>query len=271
MPELPEVEFCRRALTRWSRGRQVVGVEVPDPRVIRARRTDRPTAGRPDGVAALTDVVRGAPCGEVLRHGKRLLWCFGTRALLLTLGMTGKWSRDDGPWARVRLRLDDGTRVVFHDPRLLGGIVPCDLGDGTHALRDGLGPDALDGLPPRPRARAPVKQVLMDQSWVAGLGNVQVMEALWRAHVHPATPCADLDDAAWARLTDAVAAQLAHTLGLLGDGDHIVYVEESRASNPFEIYRREGQLCPACGTAIARMVQAGRSTYWCPACQPATA
>lgn len=272
MPELPEVEFCARALRRWSQGRRVEGVVLHDPRVVRSARTDRPTAGRPDAERALRAVVCHTPCGPVERHGKRLLWRFGDHALLLHLGMTGKWThhpRGASPprFARVTLELDDVTAVVFEDARLLGGIVPTSAADGALLLGEGLGPDALGAQLPRVPGKRPIKVALLDQGVVAGIGNVQAMEALWRARLDPRTPCEALTPAQWAALDAGLQTQLRHTLDLLGDGDTITYVEESRASNPFAIYRREGEPCPACGAPIARMVQAARSTYWCPACQ----
>lgn len=268
MPELPEVEFCRRCLTRWTAGRRVVDLAVPDPRSVRAHRTDRPSHGHPDGDTELRAVVLGAPPGELLRHGKRLLWRFGDNALLLHLGMTGKWSRAPTRYVKATLTLDDATALHFCDPRLLGGIVPTTWEGGQVLLREGLGPDALDAaLPPLRGVRA-VKIALMDQSLAAGLGNVQVMEALWRARIHPATPCDALTEADRAALPHAIRAQLEATLALFDGADEIVYVEEDRSQNPFPLYRREGEPCPVCGTPIARMIQGGRSTYWCPGCQP---
>lgn len=268
MPELPEVEFCRRALSRWTAGRRVVGSEVLDARVVRARRGDRPTQGRPDAAEALAEVVAAGPPSPPLRHGKRLLWPFGERALLLHLGMTGKWARQPTRWAKVRLHLDDGTDAWFCDPRLLGGVVPTTRDEGERLLVEGQGPDALTGpLPPLRGARA-VKVALMDQSWAAGLGNVQAMESLWRAGIHPATRCDALDEPTQARLRAAIHEQLLATLAVLGDGDEIVYVEEDRAANPFPLYQRGGQACPRCGATIRHMIQAGRSTWWCPSCQP---
>jgi formamidopyrimidine-DNA glycosylase len=295
VPELPEVEFCRQALTRWTMGRNVVGVEVIDPRVVRNARTDAPSAGRPDGAEVLMRTCvtgaavepprrasapsdAGTGARALVRHGKRLLWAFGDTpdapALLLHLGMTGKWTREppDTPaprHAKVRLVLDDGTRLSYIDPRLLGGIVPTTVAAGTVALREGLGPDALGAPLPPLRGRRPVKVALMDQALIAGLGNVQVMESLWRAGIHPETPCEALTPAQHARLDSAVQETLRRTLADLGDGDEVTYVEESLAANPFAIYRRAGTPCPACGAPIARMVQAGRGTYWCPRCQPA--
>lgn len=270
MPELPEVEFCRRALTRWTRGRVVREAEVLDARSVRGSRTDRPSHGRPDAQAALSAVVAAGPPGPILRHGKRLLWPFGDHALLLHLGMTGKWTLRRTPWVKVRLGLDDGTDLWFADPRLLGGVVPTTLEEGRRLLSEGLGPDALDTpLPPLRGARA-VKVALMDQAVVAGLGNVQAMEALWRAGLDPTLPCRELTPEDHARLEAAVQEQLRATLAMTDGEDEIVYVEESLASNPFSIYRREGQPCPRCESVVRRMIQGGRSTYWCPSCQPPT-
>lgn len=268
MPELPEVEFCRRALTRWSAGRRVVQVDVLDARCVRDRRTDRPSAGSAQAEAALRRVAASPPRG-LDRHGKRLLWRFDDGALLLHLGMTGKWTRQPSRFAKVALTLDDGARLTFHDPRLLGGIVPfVDTAEGEAALVDGLGPDALTAPLPSLRGARAVKLALMDQAVVAGIGNVQAMEALWRAGLHPERAAGSLSDGEHARLGEAVREQLRATLALLGDGDEIVYVEEPGGPNPFPLYQRDGEPCPACGTAIATFRQGGRGTWWCPGCQP---
>lgn len=268
MPELPEVEFCARSLARWTAGRRVVGVEVLDARSIRRRREDRPTLAHPEGEARLREIVLSAPPGPLTRHGKRLLWAFGERALLLHLGMTGKWTRLPGPHTRLRLHLDQGPPVELHDPRLLGGVVPTDLVEGPRLLAEGLGPDALGAPLPRLAGRRPVKVALLDQAVLAGLGNLHAAEALWRARIHPATPCDQLSAAAHRRLHQGVQAQLAFALALLEADDEIVYVEDPGGPNPFPLYQRGGEPCPACGAAITSMVQAGRTTWWCPGCQP---
>ncbi len=267
MPELPEVEFCRRALLCWTAGRRIAGVQVLDPRVVRDSRTDRPSAGSPAALERLDRIARSAPLG-LDRHGKRLLWRFEAGSILLHLGMTGRWTRGPSPFPKVRLLLDDGAAITFHDPRLLGGIVPFSShAEGQQALSLGLGPDALrDPLPALP-GRRPIKVVLMDQSVVAGLGNVQAMEALWRAGLHPLQPAGGLGPVEHRRLADAVQEQLAATFTLLGDGHEVAYVEEPGASNPFPLYQREGEPCPRCSTPIATFRQAGRGTWWCPGCQ----
>ncbi len=283
MPELPEVEFCRACLSRWTRGRRVVDVAVLDARSVSAgggsSGEDRPIGGARRGRgpadatvaarAAIAAVVLAAPPEPPLRHGKRLLWPFGGGALLLHLGMTGKWTRTAGRYDKARLDLDDGSALYFHDPRLLGLVAPMTRAAGEVALHAGLGPDALDAPLPALTGRRPVKVALLDQTLVAGIGNVQAMEALWRAGIHPATPCDALTSEEQGALASAVRETLLHTLASQGDGDTITYVEESLASNPFAIYRREGTPCPRCKTSLERLVQAGRSTYWCPRCQPA--
>lgn len=267
MPELPEVEFCGRRLAAWTTGRRVIDVEVLDPRSIRASRTDRPTAGLADGAERLRSVVSRTLPSPPERHGKRLLWRFGPRALLLHLGMTGRWTRLVNPHAKVRLYLDDGTCLTFADPRLLGGIVPTDVATGARLIREGLGPDALNDPLPMFRGKRAIKVALMDQSVVAGLGNLHAAEALWRAGIDPRTPAGEVVGERHARLAVAIRAQLDLARTLLEGDEEIVYVEDAGAPNPFPVYQRHGAPCPACGAEIERLIQAGRSTYWCPGCQ----
>ncbi len=267
MPELPEVETCRRSLRRWTAGRRIVGVDLFDPRSVRQGRSDRPTAGHPEGRVALDAVVLAAAPGEIDRHGKRLLWHFGDRALLLHLGMTGRWSRIDPPHAKVCLRLDDGSALVFADPRLLGGIVPTEGSRGRALLLEGLGPDALGAPLPVFGGRRAIKVALMDQAVVAGLGNLHAAEALWRAGIDPRTPAAEVTGARHTVLQRGVREQLEGTLRMLAEHDEIEYVEDAGAENPFPLYQRAGSSCPRCGALIAKMTQAGRSTWWCPGCQ----
>ena len=268
MPELPEVEFCRRAITGWMSGRQIVTVDVLDPRVVREARTDRPSAGS-ESAARRFQAIATSRSGELMRHGKRLLWRFERGALLLHLGMTGRWTRGASRFAKVVLTLDNGDHLTFHDPRILGGVVPFDdFEAASAALKEGLGPDALrDPLPPLVGKRA-IKLVLMDQTVVAGIGNVQAMEALWRAGIHPSRAAHSLSSREHERLAAAVLVQLHATLDLLGPGDEITYVEEPGGPNPFPLYQRDGEPCPTCGTTLATFRQGGRGTWWCPGCQP---
>ena len=266
MPELPEVEFCRRSLERWCGNHQILGFSLLDPRCVRASTKARPSAGLAEG-AELLSATFSQPPGPLLRHGKRILWRFGDRALLLHLGMTGKWSRQPSPHAKIRLELRDGP-LFFIDPRLLGGVVPLTWQEGQTALGAGLGPDALGNpLPPLAGRRA-VKVALMDQAVVAGPGNVQAMEALWRAGLRPTLPAEEVTGERHTRLDRAVQVQLLGSLQMLEGAEEITYVEEAGSTNPFPIYQRDGEPCPTCGTILERLVQSGRSTVWCPRCQP---
>ena len=111
MPELPEVETCRRSLDRWTRGRRVERVEFLDGRSVRDRREDRPSMGSEAAARRVRELVTGQSPVATQRHGKRLLWTWPGGGLLLHLGMTGKWTRLPSPFEKLRLHLDDGTEV----------------------------------------------------------------------------------------------------------------------------------------------------------------
>jgi formamidopyrimidine-DNA glycosylase len=275
MPELPEVEWAARQLGRWLVGRRVEAVAC-DPR---ARRLFRP--GTPAGFArALT----GARVEQIDRHGKQLLITLlaaqGPLGVNAHLGMTGKWVlRAEGepvpPHARLTLRLDDGALVHYADPRMFGRLrlVPGARFDRWPDLV-ALGPDPLASpidlarLGARLRAtRRAVKVALLDQSLLAGIGNIHASEACWRARLDPRRRGDALSLAEVARLARAVRASL--RFGLAGlDGPEIEYLEEG-GENPFHVYGRAGRRCrhPGCGGLVERLVQAQRSTYFCRRCQ----
>jgi formamidopyrimidine-DNA glycosylase len=280
MPELPEVEIARRCLERWVEGRRVRRIEVVDARVV---------AG---GGAALAP-LEGARAVACDRHGKHLLLTFegprGSAGLWAHLGMTGKWVRrraeDEAPrFSRVRWDLDDGTTLHYLDLRLFGRLrlvpearftdVPELAALGPDPLHDGVDPGWLEAA--LARVRLPIKVALMDQRLVAGVGNIQSSEALFRAALDPRRPAREVPGDALARLGEAVLASVAHTLEAAGlpaltRGDRDMdYVEEPGTANPFLVYGRAGAPCPRCpgGTGtIVRIVQAGRSTFFCERCQ----
>ncbi len=265
MPELPEVELTRRALTRWTVGRPVAAVEVHDPKRFEG-----------DAAALVGRAARGWE-----RRGKYLIGRFDGVALLGHLGMTGKWVEDPGPerpHQRVVLRFGDGqapARVVFIDPRRFGGcwVMPDDQLEGHPRLAE-LGPDPtaadFDGARLRAaagRGAAPLKARLMDQRRVAGLGNIAASEIAWMARVHPHAPVDRVPAEAWDALAEATKEHVAWVIEIEGEGE-VQYQSESEADNPFKVYGRAGQPCPRCGAAIARGVLGGRSSFWCPRCQP---
>lgn len=278
MPELPEVEIARLCLQRWGKGRHVRGITVHDPRVVA------------NGAPALRPLV-GARFANFDRRGKNLLITLdkgrSPLGLWSHLGMTGKWvrrsPREEAPkFSRVELALDDDQVLHYADMRLFGRlrVVPGAAFEALPELRD-LGPDPLrEGLPPArlaealARRKVPVKVALLDQSVVAGVGNIQASEALFRARLDPRRTANALKPDEVRRLATGIRASIAHTLKAegadrlaRGRGD-ITYVEEPGGPNPFVVYDREGESCPRCGRGpITRIVQAGRASYYCPSCQ----
>ena len=275
MPELPEVEIAARNLRRWTQGRRIQGAEAEPA----ARRIFRP--GSPRAFAA---ALAGARVAGVERRGKQLLLTLeanrGTLGVVSHLGMTGKWVRRDGAepppsHSRARLRLDDGAVLHYRDPRLFGRLrlvpgarfaeVPEVAALGPDPLQDGVDPARLAAR--LARIRRPVKVALLDQGLLAGVGNIQASESLFRARLDPRRRAASLSRAEVRRLARAVEASVREAIERQ-DSPEIAYVEEPGAENPFLVYDREGEPCPRCRRGrIRRAVQAQRSTYWCPRCQ----
>jgi formamidopyrimidine-DNA glycosylase len=174
--------------------------------------------------------------------------------------MAGDWhversSHEPPRFARAVIELDDGARVWLVDPRALSTL---DIRDDAAPLELRLGPDAsesikpLDLAPALARRRGAIKPALLDQKLIAGVGNIYAAEALWQARIDPRAPAASLPARDVARLLDAIRAIMRRALS---------------GAIRFAVYDREGLSCRRCRTLIARIVQAGRSTYFCPGCQ----
>ncbi len=275
MPELPEVEIAARNLRAWTRGRRIERVEV-DPK---ARYVFRPSSP-----AAFARTLAGTRFGEIRRIGKHLLVTLEREGkplgLLAHLGMTGKWLRrteGDPPtrFSRARIHLDDGAVLHFDDHRLFGRlrVIP---GARFEAVREvaALGDDPLERGIDRARlgealarSRLPVKVRIMDQGILPGVGNIQASEALFRARLDPRREARALSGREVKALAEAVLASIRDAIAEQ-EGPEISYVEEPGSDNPFAVYGREGERCPRCRKAeILRIVQAQRSTFFCPRCQ----
>lgn len=266
MPELPEVEVARRNLQRWLGRRRLTRVEL-SPSVF--------YNGRANDYAAK---LCGRTILRVERRGKWLrLVSDGALTLYSHLGMTGKWvarASDDAPQRFERARLDAGARSVrYVDPRRFGRLFGA-VADQRPAAWAALGPDPLlDGIDivqlhnKLARSRRSIKETLLDQTVLAGVGNIQAAEALWRARIHPARASKSLTPAEVGALARAVEASIRDTLAD-EDGPEITYVEEPGADNPFDVYGRAGEPCPRCRARLRRIVQGGRSTVYCARCQP---
>lgn len=272
MPELPEVEHARRRfLAILGEGRAIVDASALDPIVV------------PQDPRAWRDAIVGRRIEGAERIGKNVLVRLsGGHALWLHLGMTGQVvgaarGADELPrFTRWWIETPEG-RACLADGRRLGRSVAGTRDEVRRLAKlDALGPDALalggaDALRARlETARGPIKAALMDQSRVAGIGNIQAAEALWLARIHPERAVPSLRGAEWTALADAIRESLERTLATMRDDSEVVYVEAG-GPNPFRVYDREGEPCPRCGRKIVREVARGRSTYLCPRCQAKSA
>ncbi len=272
MPELPEVETIRRQLAPRVEGRTLERLEVLD------QRWCRPLAG-----AELSRAVEGRRVQRLARRGKYLVWELeGDAFLLVHLRMTGtlRWEdpEEGAPHARVRFAFAGGGRLVFCDPRRFGTGELALGAQARNAFLDArLGVEPLDPAftAQRLRAlargrRAPVKAFLLDQTKIAGVGNIYADEALFRAHIHPLRPVGGLRPSELAALRDAVVAAL--VAGIAAGGatiDDFRHADGVRGGfqDEFLVHTRAGKACPACGAEIVKFVAAGRGTYACESCQ----
>lgn len=267
MPELPEVETTVRGLSRVLEGERIAAVEL--------RRTDLRRAFPVDLAQRLT----GAKVTGLRRRAKYgLIDTDRGDTLLFHLGMSGRWRIDPaelGPHDHLLITTGRGRRVVLNDARRFGSIDLVATADVEQWAREsGLGPEplAITGRELRERLAgrtAPIKQLLLDQRIVAGLGNIYVCEALHRSRIAPgrsggaiALPRLErLATAIREVLDEAIAAGGSTLRDFAGPNGELGYFSKS-----FEAYSREGERC-ACGGTIRRRVQGGRSTFYCPRCQ----
>lgn len=272
MPELPEVETVRVGLEPNVVGRTFEDVDIRDFRLT-----------RPFEPAEVAAELQGERVTAIDRRGKYLIVRFESGLVLLVhLRMTGSFSHAGGgdeadPYARAVVRLDDGSDVIYRDVRRFGTWL---------VLRaDELGPylDARLGKEPLGRAfsanvlagrlesrRAPVKAALLDQTTVAGVGNIYADEALWRARIDPRRPARDLDldevKALHRGIREALRAGIRRQGATLRD-----YRRPDGSSgamqNEFKVYGRDGEPCLRCGAPLEKTRIAGRGTWFCGSCQ----
>ncbi|MGH7435756.1 MAG: Fpg/Nei family DNA glycosylase [Polyangiaceae bacterium] len=261
MPELPDVEFARRRLQRWLIDARVSAAHCADGRLT------RPTAPR-----LFERTLAGRRVVAVSRRGKwlRIELDDGER-VFSHLGMTGEWVRlrVDAPalrFERARIDVTKGGRVSsvrYVDSRRFGRLVPAktDIIDWTT-----LGPDPLsDGidvlhLAAMMKGRRSVKEVLMDQRVLAGVGNIIATEALWIARIDPRAKANVLGPADVRAVATAVRkAILSELKDRAAGGDY--------EAGSFFVYGKAGQSCPRCTTPLASVVLGGRTSVYCPGCQ----
>ena len=267
MPELPEVEAVARRLGEWAGGRVIV-----DAHFARTQ-TTRPLSPR-----YLARRLRGRTILGVSRRAKNILVQLDAgNTLRIHLGMTGNVWVDDPAnrpkGMRAWLTLDDGREIVFDDSRLFGRMELLDapsvvsLGEslGVEPLSETFTPEVL--IRAAQRSRKPAKVFLLDQNVIAGLGNIWAAESLFVARVNPTAPMNRLSP----KKLRSLHAAIREVLGAAVESAYREYsaprlTPESEGFG-VTVYNRQGQPCGRCGGRIARISQAGRSTYFCPRCQ----
>lgn len=272
MPELPEVETIVRALRDGGRG----GLSILGKQVQSAELMWQRTLAEPDSQLFLARLP-GQQVLEVTRRAKFILIRLGLDTLLVHLRMSGDIRVENGgdlqPHDRMVLFFSDGWRLAFNDARKFGRVwlVP----DANQVLA-GLGPEPFDPALTADifhrrlqERRRQIKPLLLDQSFLAGMGNIYTDEALHLAKIHPLQNSAGLDFDQADRLLAAVRSVLQE--GIRTNGASIDWVYRGgEFQNTFRAYARTGSPCPECGTPIARIVVGQRGTHYCPRCQVIT-
>lgn len=274
MPELPEVEHISRALNQAVSGAKVISVEIRLPRLIAGV---SPTTFRRH--------LRNSSITSVGRRGKWILFQLDSnRVLMVHLRMTGKFvtlspEQPVPPYAHVIFYLADERRLVYCDMRQFGRLT-------VVANNKIEASDSLKALAPEPfsqnfnsdylrtamsKSRRSIKEFLLDQTRVLGLGNIYASEALFLARINPRSAANSISRLRVERLLEAIRNTLDEAIAsgstlridlTDGDGDYIGTDERF-----WRVYEREGEPCVNCGAAIKRLVQGARSSYYCPRCQ----
>ena len=273
MPELPEVETVSQGLRKRALGRRISAVEVRHPGVI---------IGSPGQFAA---ELEGRTIVSIRRKGKALALELEAdnsprRYLLVRLGMTGQFtvSARATPLAlhtHVLLALGESEELRFRDVRRFGRLRSCSL-EEMQAVLDRLGPDAQEMteehfLSAMRARRGAIKSWLMNQQLLAGLGNIYADEALFVAGIHPLAQPGRISAPKARSLFRAVRKVLDHAVKLQGTSFRDYIDIEGRPGNyalRLRVYQRTGKPCFRCGRPIRRIVIAGRSSHFCPRCQP---
>ncbi|MDX2163241.1 MAG: bifunctional DNA-formamidopyrimidine glycosylase/DNA-(apurinic or apyrimidinic site) lyase [bacterium] len=270
MPELPEVETVVRGLRAPLIGRTIQSVWC-----------DWGKAVRYPSLTAFEDRLRGQTFRAIERRAKYILCQLDQDTLVVHLKMTGRLYvvpdqavHESDRWVHVRFQLDGGQQLRFSDSRKFGFVaLVTDIG----ALAPALGPEPLtddftiDGFTGRlQRHHKSIKALLLDQAFIAGVGNIYADEALHLSKIHPQRPADSLNAAEIDALYRAIRTVL--TLGIEREGASVNWYRKpdgtsGDAQNHFAVYDRAGLPCLTCGSAIEKMRVAQRGTHYCPACQ----
>lgn len=269
MPELPEVETTVRGLTRFLEGERIACLTLNRPNLRRPF---------PEG---LVQAMTGARVNGLSRRAKYgLIHTDRGSTMIFHLGMSGRWRIEPSAIEKhdhLVLETESGSVLALNDARRFGSVdlVDTDALDAWPSFA-AMGPEPLgDDLTPAHLQQAfagrfaPIKQLLLDQRIVAGLGNIYVCEALHRAHIRPDKEAGKVSLAALKRLVPTIRDVLTESIAA-GGSTIRDYAQPTGELGYFaaswQVYGREGEPCH-CGNAIERFVQGGRSTFWCAKCQ----
>lgn len=272
MPELPEAETIVRDLRRRIIGRRITGVKVTRPDLLTGATPDRFRRTLKDRTIASVD-----------RRAKNIVMRFDRDlVLVINLGMTGRVVSSDAVRAGelrhigVQFHLDDGRDVLYDDARRFGRLQlfsgetwsERDAHFGVEPLSDDFTAEHL--LAGLKQSRVPVRNWLLDQARIAGVGNIYANEALYRAGIRPSRRANLVTRAEAARLRDTIRDVLAEAIAKRGTtlSDYRDASGEKGGFQPLlQVYDHEGEPCPRCGSTIRRVVITNRSAFYCPKCQ----
>ena len=268
MPELPEVENTRQYLIRSG----LIGRRLGAPEITWANTIRQPSVGE------FIEGVVGRRVEDVRRRGKYLISLLDDgNHLVLHLGMTGSLRIRDAdtpvdPMVRHTFPLDDGRELRFGDPRKFGHLWL--LNDPADAMSK-MGPEPLEPcFTPEALAaalgnrKAPIKALLLEQSVVAGLGNLYADEALYLAGIHPERTAGSLDLGESTRLHESIVKALTRSVAAYAEARDAEWPDPPVALSPWTIPRYKGESCPRCGAEMQLLRVRGRSSWYCPCCQP---
>lgn len=270
MPELPEVETIAAALREGGRdGTPVVGRHINKAHLLWERTLATPSPKE------FKVRLPGQKIQDVNRRGKFLLLNLSSDTLLIHLRMSGDLlvetdQQEPARHHRLMLDLQGGTRLSFNDPRKFGRVW---LTDDPDSVLGNLGPEPISaaftpeiffqGIKSR---RRQIKPLLLDQTFIAGLGNIYADEALHLAKIHPLTIADSLDYTQVERLWASIRQVLMAAIQRNGASIDWVY-RGGDFQNYFRVYQRTGEPCPECGAPIERIIVGQRGTHFCPTCQ----
>ncbi len=273
MPELPEVESIARALRQGERGGVILGRKIEAAHLLWERTLAAPAP------AVWAGRIAGQVIAGIGRRGKFLVFELSQDYLLIHLRMTGDLRVEPArtpegapapfqPHDRLALDFDNGLRLTFNDARKFGRVW---LVADPAGVVGGLGPEPLDLTPDafyaalQKRGKRQIKPLLLDQTFLAGVGNIYADEALFAAGIHPLALAGRLSREQAETLRCAIRAVLEE--GIRRNGASFDWVYRGGRFE-FRVYQRTGQPCLNCGTPIERRIIGQRSTHFCPACQP---